>query len=130
MATADQENRKQLFLELLFTDVEDGGAGGNFFLAKKLAGYADTTSTTYLKKAYKKDIEEATRNFLGEVGPEATFSIIGVMRNPVQMGAKEKLAAAKDLLDRGGFGKVEKVDISTNGGGLFILPPKEEADDT
>jgi hypothetical protein len=35
------------------------------------------------------------------------------------------MAAAKDLLDRAGLGKVDKVDVSSSGGGIFYLPPKE-----
>jgi hypothetical protein len=35
------------------------------------------------------------------------------------------MAAAKDLLDRAGLGKVDKVDVTSGGGGIFYLPPKE-----
>jgi hypothetical protein len=35
------------------------------------------------------------------------------------------MAAAKDLLDRAGLGKVDKVDVSSSGGGIFYLPPKD-----
>jgi hypothetical protein len=41
------------------------------------------------------------------------------------LGIKDKMAAAKDLLDRAGLGKVEKVDVSSSSGGIFYLPPKE-----
>jgi len=40
-------------------------------------------------------------------------------------GIRDKMSAAKDLLDRGGFGKVDRVDVNSSGGGVFILPAKE-----
>jgi hypothetical protein len=46
------------------------------------------------------------------------------MDDPAQIGTKEILASAKDLLDRAGLAKTEKMEIKA-AGGLFILPPKE-----
>ena len=45
--------------------------------------------------------------------------------DPTELGIRDKMAAAKDLLDRAGLGKVEKVDVTSGGGGIFYLPPKE-----
>jgi hypothetical protein len=45
--------------------------------------------------------------------------------DPTELGIRDKMAAAKDLLDRGGFGKVDRVDVNSSGGGVFILPAKE-----
>jgi hypothetical protein len=128
MNAEEKEKRKKLFLHLLFTSVDDGGAGGNAILAKNMAGYSENTSVKELISFYKEDIEEATKQLIAEVAPESVFSIVSVMRSPVQVGSKEKLAAAKDLLDRAGFVKTEKVDV-TSSGGLFILPAKEGAVD-
>jgi hypothetical protein len=47
------------------------------------------------------------------------------MVDPTELGIKEKMSAAKDLLDRAGLGKVDKVDVSSSSGGIFYLPPKE-----
>ena len=44
--------------------------------------------------------------------------------NPTDLGNKEKMIAAKDILDRGGFTKTDKVEV-TSASPLFILPPKE-----
>jgi hypothetical protein len=128
MNSEEKEKRKQFFISLLFTAVEDGGAGGNPNLAKKLAGYSEYTSTQQLLQLYEEDLEKATRRFIAEVAPESVFSVLNVMRTPSQIGAKEKLAAAKDLLDRAGFVKTEKVEVNTSGG-LFILPAKQEEEE-
>jgi hypothetical protein len=127
MTQEEREKRKKLFINLLFTSVENGGAEGDPMLAKKLAGYSDNTSVKELLEAYEEDLEKATKRFISEVAPESVFSIVSIMRDPAQMGSKEKLSAAKDLLDRAGFVKTEKVDVNASGG-VFILPAKENED--
>jgi hypothetical protein len=47
------------------------------------------------------------------------------MVDPTELGLREKLSAAKDLLDRVGLVKTEKVQVEA-GNGLMILPPKEK----
>jgi hypothetical protein len=49
---------------------------------------------------------------------------MNVMTNPTDLGNKEKMAAAKDFLDRAGFVKTDKVEVKSESP-LFILPPKE-----
>ena len=118
------------FLELLFLSEEEGGAGGDFVKAKKLAGYHPTYSTKSLVSILKDEILEATKNYFVQVGPRAAMKIVGVMDNPVQLGGKEVVQAAKELLDRAGLGKTENVNITSTGGGVLLLPPKkvEEAE--
>jgi hypothetical protein len=45
------------------------------------------------------------------------------MTDPTALGNKEKMAAAKDLLDRGGFKAKDEVKIESDTP-LFILPAK------
>jgi hypothetical protein len=45
------------------------------------------------------------------------------MVDPTELGLRDKLNAAKDLLDRVGLVKTEKVQVETTNG-LMILPPK------
>ena len=111
--------RQQRFLDVLFDD-----AGGDVVQAKKLAGYGDNSSTTAIVEALKDEIAEKTRTYFARPAPKAAVSLMGALQDPTQLGIKEKMIAAKDVLDRAGLGKVEKVDV-TSGGGLFYLPPKE-----
>ena len=53
------------------------------------------------------------------------MSMAGALYDPTELGIRDKMVAAKDLLDRAGLGKVDKLDVSSNGGGVFYLPPKE-----
>jgi hypothetical protein len=124
------EEKQQRFIEFLFTETEEGGAGGNPHVAKRLAGYHPTYSTGHLlgTKAVQEGIEKKMKEFFTQTAPESAMSLLSVLRDPTQIGSKDKIAAAKELLDRGGFVKTEKLEVS-GGGGLFILPPKEAEDD-
>ena len=113
--------RQQRFLEVLFDD-----AGGDVVQAKKLAGYGDNSSTTAIVEALKDEIAEKTRTYFARTAPKAAFALMGALQDPTELGIKEKMIAAKDVLDRAGLGKVDKVDV-TSCGGIFYLPPKEGA---
>ena len=115
--------RQQRFLDVLFDD-----AGGDVVAAKKLAGYGDNSSTTAIVEALKDEIAEKTRTYFARTAPKAAYALMGALQDPTQLGIKEKMTAAKDVLDRAGLGKVEKVDV-TSGGGIFYLPPKEGANE-
>jgi hypothetical protein len=112
-------DKQQRFLDVLFDE-----ANGDVVAAKKLAGYGDNTSTTAIVEALKDEIAEKTRTYFARTAPKAAFALMGALQDPTELGIKEKMIAAKDVLDRAGLGKVDKVDV-TSGGGIFYLPPKE-----
>ena len=118
MARNLTENQ-QKFLEVLFDE-----ANGDVVLAKKLAGYSEKTPTRLIVESLKDEIGAATRTHFARSAPKAVMALVGALSDPTELGIKEKMAAAKDLLDRAGLGKVDKVDV-TSGGGVFYLPPKE-----
>ena len=110
---------QQKFLEVLFDE-----AGGDVVAAKKLAGYSDNTPTRLIVDALKDEITEATRTYFSRIAPKAAMAMTQALYDPTELGLRDKMSAAKDLLDRAGLGKTEKVDI-TSSGGVFYLPPKE-----
>lgn len=115
-------DQQKLFLEVLFDQ-----AGGDVVKAKKLAGYSDTYPTSQVVKTLEDEIVAATKQYLSRNGPKAAIGLVGVLDNPLDLGVKEKLAAAKDILDRIGVSKTEKIDVASNG--IFILPSKKSEDD-
>ena len=115
---------QQKFLEVLFEE-----ARGDYVQAKKLAGYSDTYSTRHIVESLEDEISELTKKFIARVGAKAAYSMYEVMADPVALGNKEKMAAAKDLLDRGGFKAKEEVKIETDTP-LFILPSKKGPEET
>ena len=110
---------QQKFLEVLFDE-----AGGDVVQAKKLAGYSDNTPTRLIVDALKDEITEATRTYFSRIAPKAAMAMTQALYDPTELGLRDKMSAAKDLLDRAGLGKTEKVDV-TSSGGVFYLPPKE-----
>jgi hypothetical protein len=48
--------------------------------------------------------------------------------DPTELGIKEKMVAAKEVMDRVGIIKSEKVQVEAIGG-VMLLPPKRSEDD-
>ena len=118
MARQLTENQ-QNFLEVLFDQ-----ASGDVVLAKKLSGYSDNTPTRIIVESLKEEIMDATRTYFARTAPKAAFALGNVMHDPTELGIKEKMVAAKDVFDRAGLIKTDKVDIQTSSG-VFYLPHKE-----
>ena len=115
--------KQQKFLDVLFEE-----AGGNLVTARKLAGYADGVSSKAIAESLSEEIAELTKRFISSSAVKAAYSMFEVMNNPTDLGNKEKMAAAKDVLDRSGFIKTEKVEVSA-ANPLFILPQKANEDE-
>ena len=111
--------KQQKFMAVLFDE-----AGGDVTLAKKLAGYSDTTATSNVIKGLKDEIADATKEYMARVAPRAAVAMGNALLDPTELGIRDKMTAAKDLLDRAGFIKTEKVNVESSGG-LFVLPAKE-----
>lgn len=110
--------KQKLFLEYLF----DEGVDGDYYKAKILAGYSETTPITQIVNALKDEIIEYTKSYIARNAPKAAVGLSGLITNPAQMGGKIKLAAASQILDRAGVVKTEKVEVTQSG---FYLPPKD-----
>ena len=120
--TRNLTEKQQKFLDVLFEEAQ-----GNPVKALKIAGYANGISSTSILNSLQNEVAELTKKFLATRGPQAAWSMMEILNNPTDLGNKEKMAAAKDLLDRAGFVKTEKVEVKSESP-LFILPPKENED--
>ena len=110
--------KQQKFLAVLFDE-----AGGDAAIAKKLAGYAPTYNTSELVNSLKEEILEATQSYMARNAPKAAMSIVGGLYEPTELGIRDKLSAAKELLDRTGLVKTEKVQVEAKGG-VMLMPAK------
>jgi hypothetical protein len=115
--------RQQKFLDVLFDEAE-----GDVVAAKMIAGYSKDTATSYIINSMKDEIADATKVYLARIAPRAASALYSGIVDPTQLGLKDKLSAAKDILDRSGFSKTEKIDVGT-GNALFILPAKDKNED-
>ncbi len=101
-------DKHKKFLDVLFDE-----AGGNPTAAKRLAGFSDGYSTREITNFLKEEIVEATQLYIAMNAPKAARAIVDGIMSPTELGIKEKLNAAKDLLDRAGFVKTDKVQVET-----------------
>lgn len=122
MAKELTEQHKR-FLEVLFAD-----ANGNINQAMRMAGFSEGYSRRSLTNYLKEEIIEATQLYIAMAAPKAAVAMIAAIDDPTELGLKEKMSAAKDLLDRAGLVKTEKVQVESTGG-IMVLPAKESADD-
>tara|TARA_R110000796_G_scaffold13733_1_gene44229 strand:+ start:4169 stop:4537 length:369 start_codon:yes stop_codon:yes gene_type:complete len=121
MAKRELTEMQQRFLDVLFEEAE-----GDPIKAKKLAGYSDNVGTTSITSALTNEIAELTRKFIAQSSTKAAYAMFSVLGKDADMlGVKERISAAKDIMDRAGFVKTEKVEV-TAVEPLFILPAKRE----
>ncbi|MGB1651608.1 MAG: hypothetical protein ACPHEP_11295 [Acidimicrobiales bacterium] len=116
--------KQQKFLDVLFEE-----ARGNVVQAKKLAGYSESQHTAQIVSALKEEILERTNMYLAQNGPRAAMAMVGALHDPTELGIKEKMVAAKEVMDRIGIIKSEKVQVESTGG-VMLLPPKRTEDDS
>ena len=87
-------------------------------LQKELQGTSVVNSLT-------DEIADVTKKFIAQSSTKAAYTMFSVMSDPTDLGVKEKMLAAKDILDRAGFTKTDRVEVKTSEP-LFILPAKDD----
>ena len=110
--------KQRVFLDVLFEQ-----ANGDMVQAKKIAGYADSSSTSEIIKGLKEEILEATQMYMARNAPKAAMAMTGALYDPTELGIRDKMSAAKELLDRVGLVKTEKMQVEASGG-VMLMPPK------
>jgi hypothetical protein len=103
-----------------------GEAQGNIRNAMNIAGYAPTTKLSDVVNPLKDEIVERASLMLAMNAPKAAYGIINVLEDPSSLGARNAISAAREVLDRSGLVKKEQIEVSNTGGGMFILPPKQD----
>lgn len=121
MAEKQLTTKQQSFLDNLTR------CGGDVKEAAELAGYADGTHYAVVK-SLKSEILDMASNIMAQNAPKAASKLVQIMDSPEPIPqANMRIQAAQQLLDRVGLGKTERVDVNVNtGGGLFIIPAKQE----
>jgi len=121
--TRQLTEKQQKFLEVLFDQ-----AGGDIGSAIKLAGYAEGVSPSQMVTSLKEEILEATQLYMASNAPKAAMAMVGGMIDPTELGIRDKMTAAKELLDRTGLIKTEKVQVEASGG-VMLMPTKQTQED-
>ena len=110
--------RQQKFLAVLMDE-----AGGDISTAKLMAGYSANTSNLEVTNSLKEEIIDVTHSYLARNVPKAAMAMVGALYDPTELGIRDKMAAAKELLDRTGLVKTEKVQVEAKGG-VMLMPAK------
>jgi hypothetical protein len=111
--------KQNKFLSALFDEAE-----GDVVKAKLLAGYSENTSTTEIIRGMKEEVIEATQLYIARNAPRAAMAMVSGVTDPTELGIRDKLNAAKELLDRSGIVKTEKMQVESSGG-IMLLPAKD-----
>lgn len=114
-------DKQEAFLNALM-----GDARGNIRAAMRQAGYSDNVRTAEVVSSLKDEIIERASMMLAMNAPKAAFGIVDVLDDPSALGARNAISAAREVLDRTGLVKKEQVQVEAKGGGLFVLPPKQD----
>ena len=107
-------------MEVLFDQ-----ANGDVVQAKLLAGYSEHSSTSSIVASMKDEIMDATQLYMSRNAPKAAVAMVSGVDDPTQLGLRDRLAASKELLDRVGLIKTEKLQVEASGG-VMLLPPKKK----
>ena len=116
--------QQEAFLNALF-----GEAAGNFRAAMDMAGYSKHEYPARLIRNLKDEIIDRAEHTLAANAPKAVLSMTGVLDDPSALGTREKLAASKEILDRVGLVKTEKVEVKADKSAVLILPPLKYDDE-
>ena len=112
--------KQESFLENLF-----GEARGNPRQAATLAGYGESNYQKVIQ-SLKQEIIERAEGVLATHSPKAVMGMVNALEEDGSIpGANVRLEAAKQILDRVGISKTERIDVNAKvQHGIFILPPK------
>jgi len=116
--------RQQKFLAVLMDE-----AGGDISTAKLMAGYSANTSNLEVTNSLKEEILDVTHSYLARNVPKAAMAMVGALYDPTELGIRDKMAAAKELLDRTGLVKTEKLQVEAKGG-VMLMPAKAVEEET
>tara|TARA_R100000664_G_C2741099_1_gene129564 strand:- start:308 stop:691 length:384 start_codon:yes stop_codon:yes gene_type:complete len=114
-------DKQKIFLSVLFSE-----ANGDPRKAAEIAGYS-ATSYPRVVQGLKDEIIEKAESVLAAHSPKAALSISGALDDDGSIpGANIRMEAAKQILDRVGLVKKEKIDVNAKvAHGIFVLPAKE-----
>lgn len=117
--------QEKLFLNLLFHT--DNGVCCHPEEAKLLAGYDKDVPLLTIVRKLNKEILARGDDFLAVHSPIAIAGLLGVMLNPTEPGAKIRLQAIQELLDRAGVVKKEKQEVAQEAPNyIFVIPTKTQ----
>jgi hypothetical protein len=120
--TRELTSKQKLFLEALSSKE----IAGDIRAAMRAAGYSDNSPLQIVLGPLRNEIIEIGETILAAHSVQASFGLVDSMNNPSKPGTNNKIAAAKELLDRAGLGKKgEGGGTTVQTQNIFIMPAKD-----
>lgn len=116
------EQQKKLIFYLF------GEAEGDWLKAKRLAGYAETTSVREVMEPLREEVQDSLTSYLASLGPKAMIKYGNLLDDSNVPGASNRIKVIEGILNRLGVSEKkpgDDVQIKVPSGGIFILPAKE-----
>ena len=128
MLPIKKQNKELTTQQKAFINVLFGEAQGNPKKAGELAGYAPSSYPNIIK-ALKDEIIERAEYSLALHSAKAVKGLVDALDEDGKTpGVNIRMEAAKQILDRVGLVKKEKIDINAQvAHGIFVLPAKDIA---
>lgn len=117
--------KENAFLDALFSKESNG----DYRAAMDVAGYSKNEYPARLMRRLKEDIIERAEMVLAANAPKAVLSMTGILDDPSALGNRERLATSKEILDRVGLVRTEKVEHKGVASAVVLLPPLKEDKD-
>lgn len=114
--------RDRAFLDVLFDQ-----CGGDVRRAMDEVGFSKNTPQSLITKRLSKHIRERSKDYLISNTGKAVISLVSTLNDPTAPGVKNTLAAAQQILDRGGVFKEEAPQVIEHRN-MFILPAKDSTE--
>ena len=126
MLPVKKQNKELTIQQKTFINALFGEAKGNPKKAGEIAGYSDSSYPNVVK-SLKEIIVEKAESVLALHSPKAVMGLVDSLEEDgMTPAANIRIEAAKQILDRVGIVKKEKIDINAQvAHGIFILPPKD-----
>ena len=92
----------------------------------RIVRYSGHAKVAHTAKELRGEIRETTETLLAMYAPKAAYALTSVLENPDTFNARHLISAAKEILVRTGLVKKERIEVTSNARGIFILLPKQE----
>ena len=112
-------DKQRAFLDCLFEE-----ANGNIRTAMKVAGYSANTKTSMVLETLPEEGIDRTQMYLASNGPRAAMAMTGVLTDPTALGNRDRISAAREILDRTGIIKTERITVKADPSTMLLFPPK------
>lgn len=113
---------QEAFLDALFENSGDVDA------SLKQVGYRLKDRNTVLR-ALAAEIKDRAELYMAGHSVKSAMTLAGVLEDPTALGTDKKIVAARELLDRVGLVKQEKVQVDTGDSRAVVILPAKRTDD-